>query len=329
VKKEEVLAAIANVADVQPRVIDSATPRVTFIGEGNTQLAIKPSSGSRSIPLSAEGSKNLLRMVGMTDKMRTDLSGGTFQKAASELLAKKGQFTVLTKEGVGVDFLGGKHFQTVEPERALRTMEQVGIQDFHRVYTQERAVVVQALGDRVEPVVKGDRVQAGASVTFSPVGTIAPLVQSFSVVLACTNGMTMQEVEESFTFTGGDGGSRDPNGFWEWFRKELRAAYGSIDVQTRHFREMREHHIAPKDRAGALEGVIRQSHLPEGLAEAVRARALEQPPRNAWDLMNLVTWGTTHATDDYQVVRRSHKAMSTFAHNVAVHKVCPICRSSN
>ena len=317
-------------ADVTPRVIDSANPRVTFIGEGNQQqLAIKPSSGSRSIPLSAEGSKSFLHMVGMTDKLRTDLSGGTFQKAASELLVKKGQFTVLTKEGVGVDFLGGKHYQPVDVERALRAMEHTGITDFHRAFAHERSVVIQAVGDRIEPVVKGDRVQAGASVTFSPIGTVAPLVQSFSVVLACSNGMTMEEVTETFTYTGDSGGGRDPNGFWNWFGKQLRSAYGSIDAQTRHFREMREHAIAPKDRAGALEGVLRQSRLPEGVAEAVRAHALEQPPRNAWDLMNLVTWGTSHATDDYQVVRRSNQAMSTFAHNVAVHKVCPVCRSKN
>lgn len=311
--------------------MDSPNPRVTFIGEDNAQLAIKPSSGARSIPLSVDGSKNLIALVGMSAKMRTDLSGGTFLKASSELLAKRGRFTVLTKDGVGVDVMGGKHHYAVEPDRALRTMEQVGLVDFHRVYTRnDRSVVIQTLGDRIEPVTKakGDRVQAGASLIMSPIGTVVPSVQSFSMVIACTNGMTMEEVDETFSFADG-GGSNNPNGFWDWLRRNLRKAQDSIGIQTQHFREMQAHRIGPNERAAALEGMIRQSHLPDDLGEAVRARALAHPPTNAWELMNLITWGTTHATSDYDVVRKSQKAMSQFAHNVAVHKVCPLCSSQN
>jgi hypothetical protein len=325
VKKEEVLSQIATISDVTPKVVDSANPRVTFIGDG-AQLALKPSTGARSIPLSVEGSKNLIALVGMTNKMRTDLSGGTFQKAASELLAKHGRFTVLTKDGIGVDVLGGKHHYPVEPERALRSIESAGM-NFHRVYTKhDRSVVIQTLGDRIEQVTrtKGDRVQAGAAVIFSPIGTVIPAVQSFSMVIACTNGLTMEEVSESFKFSDG-GGSSNPNGFWDWFRKNLRKAMDSIGIQTQHFRELQAHRIAPNDRPGALEGVLQQAHLPDDLEDLVRARALAHPPENAWEMLNLITYATSHATTDYDIVRRSNKAMSTFAHNVAVHKVCPLC----
>jgi hypothetical protein len=157
---------------------------------------------------------------------------------------------------------------------------------------------------------------------------VIPEVQSFSMVVFCSNGCAMEEVDESFRFSDG-GGSENPNGFWDWFRKNLHKAMDSIGLQTQHFRAMQEHKIAPKDRAGALEGIIRQAHLPDELSEAVRHHALGQPPENAWDLMNLITWGTTHGTDDYAVVRRGHKAMSAFAHNVAVHKVCPLCNTQN
>lgn len=328
-KQEEVLSQIAKIADVTPKVVDSANPRVTFIGDG-AQLALKPSTGARSIPLSVEGSKNLIALVGMSSKMRTDLSGGTFQKAASELLAKHGRFTVLTKDGIGVDVLGGKHHYPVEPERALRAIEQAGM-SFHRVYTKDdRSVVIQTLGDRIEQVTKakGDRVQAGAAVLFSPIGTIIPQVQSFSMVLACTNGLTMEEVNESFKFSDG-GGSSNPNGFWDWFRKNLRKAADSIGIQTQHFREMQSHRIAPNDRPGALEGILQQAHLPDDLEELVRARALAQPPQNAWEMMNLITYATSHGTNDYAIVQRSNKGMSQFAHRVAVHKECPLCHHRN
>ena len=267
----------------------------------------------------------------MNNKMRTDLSTGTFQKAATELLGKHGRFTVLTKDGVGVDVIGGKHHFAVDPDRALRTMERVGIGDFHRVYLQnDRSAVVQAVGDRIETVTraKGDRVQAGASVIFSPLGIIQPVVQSFSRVVICSNGATMEEVEESFAFNSG-GGRNNDGGFWDWFQANLRKAVDSISLQTQHFREMAEHKFAPKDRAAALEGIIREAHLPDELGEVVRHRALASPPQNAWELMNLVTWGTSHATNDYAVVRRAHKSLSRFAHNVSVHKVCPLCHSQN
>lgn len=329
-KREEVLSRIATVSDVTPKVVDSANPRVTFIGSDNAQLAIKPSSGARSIPLSVEGSKSLISLVGMTAKMRTDLTGPTFQKAASELLTKRGRFTVLTKDGVGLEILGGKHHYPVEPDRALRSIEQVGM-NFHRVYTRDdRSVVIQTLGERIESVTKakGDRVQAGATVIFSPLGTVIPQVQSFCMVVFCSNGCAMEEVSESFSFADG-GGSQNPDGFWEWFRKNLRKAADSIGIQTQHFREMQGHRINPNERPAALEGILQQAHLPDDMEKLVRARALAQPPENAWEMMNLITYATTHATDDYEVVRKSNKAMSTFAHNVAVHKVCPLCRSQN
>lgn len=247
------------------------------------------------------------------------------------MLVKQGQFTVLTKDNVGVDFLTGRRHTVVDADRALRTMERVGIRDFHRVYpdTQARSLTLQAVGDRVESVVKGDRVQAGVSVAFSPIGTVETKISSFSLVLACTNGMTLMEAEQEYTYTGGNGGGQDANGFWEWFQGNLRRAYDGITVQTQRFREMREHRISPNERAAALEGMLRQSHISGELAEAIRGRALAAPPHNAWELMNLVTWGTTHATQDYQVVRRSHRALSDFTRNVAVHKVCPLCNSQN
>ncbi len=266
----------------------------------------------------------------MNNKMRTDLSTGTFQRAATELLGKHGRFTVLTKDGVGVDVIGGKHHFAVDPDRALRTMERVGVSDFHRVYLQnDRSAVVQAVGDRIEQVTraKGDRVQAGATVIFSPIGIVQPAVQSFSRVVVCSNGMTMEEIEETFAFN--SGGRNNDGGFWDWLQANLRKAVDSIPVQTQHFREMAEHKIAAKDRASALDGMIREAHLPDEVAEAVRGHALAAPPESAWELMNLITWGTSHATNDYAVVRRAHRAMSHFAHNVSIHKRCPLCHSQN
>jgi hypothetical protein len=324
--KEEVMQSIGRVADLKPRVVDSATPRVVMIG--TEQLAIKPSSGSKSIPLSNAGSDSLMHLVGMSNKMRKDLSGGTFLKAASELLAAQGQFVVLTKDDIGHDFVGGKHYHAVDPERALRTMESLEITNYHRCYplAEKRAVVIEAVGPRIESVVVGDRVQAGVQVSFSPFGVIAPAVSSFSLRLVCTNGAAIQEIEDTFKDTGG---SRDANGFWDWFRKNVKTAYNEIGPMTERFKGMRDHRITPKDRAGAIEGIIRQGHLEE-LSEAIHARALQEPPHNAWDLLNLVTWAGTHASGgDYQLVRRANKAATTFSTNVSVHRVCPLCNSQN
>ena len=325
--KDEVMKSIGRIADVKPRVVDSANPRVVMIGE--EQLGVKPSSGSKSIPLSEAGSENLLHLVGMTKKMRKDLSGGTFLKAASELLSAQGQFVVLTHDNIGVDFLGGKHYHAVDPERALRTMESLEITNYHRCYplAEKRAVVIEAVGPRIESVVVGDRVQAGVQVQFSPFGVIAPAISSFSLRLVCTNGAAIQDIED--TFKADSGGSRDANGFWDWFRKTARQAYNDIGPLTEKYRQMRDHRITPKDRAGAIEGIIREGHLEE-LSEAIHARALQEPPHNAYDLLNLVTWAGTHASGgDYQLVRRANKAATAFSTNVSVHKVCPLCNSQN
>ena len=81
---------------------------------------------------------------------------------------------------------------------------------------------------------RGDLIQAGAQVTFSLIGTVDPLVQSYVVCLACTNGMTSNTVIREFHFSGGGEGDN----IWQWFRRSVRAACGSLDRIVVRYRQM-------------------------------------------------------------------------------------------
>ena len=297
-------------------------PRDARIIAGEETLAIRSGRG-HSIALAPEGIESLLAYTGISESLAKNLTPQTFAKAATEVLDHKRQGTLLVKEGQVVE-LTRSQYPAMDPERTLKTIEKrVDGADFHRILElPKHGIQLESVGVEERAVAKGDLVRAGALVQLSPFGTIQPLVQSYALRLICTNGATDMEVERRFSY--GEGGEGDD--VWQWFRRSISAAYKSIDRVSQRWQAMRQERIAPDQRASILEALLRESGLDRQVASAVRARALEQPPTNAWEMMNLITWASSHATDGGQAVYRAQLTAGRFAHEETHSQLCPTCR---
>jgi hypothetical protein len=157
-------------------------------------------------------------------------------------------------------------------------------------------------------------------VNFSPVNTIKPLVQSYVLRLACTNGATSKTVLAEFT--GGEG-----DDVWQWFRQSVRAAYQSLGAVINRYREMIQERIPADQRAAMLEELLRQAGITGKEAEAVRAQAIQDPPRNTYDMMNLITWASSHIIQSPERIQRALKASATFTSESQHATICPLCQT--
>ncbi len=119
--------------------------------------------------------------------MPTFLVANYYTSAAlSELLNRQEKYGLVLKDGKVTAMVPYKQREPLGTERVLQNIERaMPVQDYNRVLTlPDHAVSIEAVGEHTEPVVRGDLVQAGVRVMFSPLGTLAPLVQSFALRLA-------------------------------------------------------------------------------------------------------------------------------------------------
>jgi len=168
-------------------------------------------------------------------------------------------------------------------------------------------------------------VQAGVKIDFAPMGTVDPRVQSYAMVLACTNGVTSNTILADFT--GGGGGEGDD--IWQFFRQSIRGAYGAFGQVVEGWRVLRKERIPAGDRASMLEALIRASKMPREAAEAVRAMAIQRPPANAWEMQNLITFASSHLLEEPQHIERAQKVAADFADEERHARTCPLCHRSN
>lgn len=323
-KREEVLERMAPMMDLRMRQVEH-TPRTRVMVRPDAVL-LRPAETGKFLPMTVEGTKSMASYAGMPESLAKQLSPDTFGRVATELLASKGRYAVVMRQGMIVAF--AKHARNaVNPERALRTIEQgIGSRntDYHRVHVLDNAVTLEVVGAQQTAVARGDIVRAGAMVTFSPIGTVLPEVQSFALRLACVNGATSTDVVKEYHY----GGNGDGDEFWEWFRQSVGEAYASIGRIVERYREMRREKIPAGDRALVLEAMIRQASLNKATADAVRAQAIAEPPRTAYDVSNLVTWASSHLLERPAEVRRAQDAAARFADETEHRRLCPVCHRS-
>jgi len=162
-------------------------------------------------------------------------------------------------------------------------------------------------------------VKAGALVRYSPLGTVKPTVQTYVLRLACTNGLTTNDIIKEFTFTG-DGGR-----IWPWLRQSSRAAYNALGKVVERFQAMRAQQISPGDRASILALLLRRGQIHGAAAEVIRAEALAHPPETSYDMMNLIGWASSHIITDAKTVARVHDSMTDFVAQAEHARLCPAC----
>ena len=164
----------------------------------------------------------------------------------------------------------------------------------------------------------------GAMVQFSPIGTIQPHMQAYALRLTCINGMTHNDIIREFHHGGGEG-----DDIWQWFRRSVREAYQAINPIIQRYRGMMDELISTEQRAQVLTAMLREAKISGGAADAVRAMAIENPPENRYEMMNLISYAFSHLLERPDQVRRAQNTAADYAHEHANHLECPLCHRHN
>ena len=287
------------------------------------QVVIRPGSGGHLVPLSEDGVKAMTSFVGLPHTIAGQLSPDLFGRITTELLSRKERYNLLLENGQVQNFGEYRGIRNLPVDRVLSTIEH-GIPhcDYHRVsILGNYSAMIEVVGARQATVHRGDLVQAGAMISFSPISTIKPMIQSYVLRLACTNGVTSKTVLSEFT-GGGEG-----DDVWQWFRQSTRAAYQALGDIVERYRNMIRERIPAEQRAAMLEALLRQAGITGNDAEAVRAQAIQDPPRNTYDMMNLITWATSHIISRPEGIRRALNATAVFTDASEHASVCPLCHA--
>ena len=325
-ERTEVLERLAPIMNTDVRVVEhNPRTRVTVTPD---MITLRPGGGARILEMTKEGAKSMAQFCGLPETVIKGLTPETFGLASTELLSHKERYGVIVKDNAITHFTRPGDYHSVNPERALRAVESaIPHIDFHRVSVlPDFAASLEVVGERRLPVRKGDLVQAGANITFSPIGTIDPMVQSYVLRLACTNGMVSNTILREFRFGDGGGGGEGDD-IWQWFREATKDAYNGLEAIVNRYQQMINDRIPADQRALVLEQILKEAHLGTSDTNAVRALALENPPQNAYDVMNLLTYASSHIVERPDAVRRTQLAVAGFTNEDTHRSLCPVCHT--
>ncbi len=327
--KTAVLEQIGDLGNLKARVINGDFRVKHSQAEGT--FSIKPSPHGKPLMVLPSGVESVLRFAGIGDKLSGRLSSSTLAGVVEESLKgmKDGAFSALTDNGNIIDLAPARDYRTVDSERVLDNIAR-GIKDdveFNRVLKlPNHTVQVQTLGVEERAVAVDDIVRAGTLTQWSPIGVTAPLVQAFDVRLVCTNGMTHMDVLEEFAFVGSGGGGEGDN-IWQWFRQASRRAYQAIGPVTERYQQLMAEEVTAEDRAAVINALLKSMRANKEVTDAVNARALEAPPTNSWEVLNLGTWATTHAMVEPAHILRGQRALTEYVNEDTHSRTCPTCNT--
>lgn len=319
--RTEVLDRIQPIMDLSLRTIDHLP--ATRVEVHPDMVTLRPGRGGRIMEMGEEGVRSMSQYIEMPQNLTKRLTTATLGRVATELLEEKGRYDVLIREGQVVAFADPHVHRTLNPDRVLRTIDSAirGEVDYHRVMLMaEHTVSLEIVGERNQAVVRGDLVRAGAMVTFSPIGLTFPTVQSYVQRLACTNGVVSNDVLREFAYGGGEG-----DDVWHFFRQSVRDAYNAVGRMVARWQQMREENIPPEDRAMILEAMLKEAGIGKKEAEAVRALALQNPPRNTYDVVNLISYASSHLLEHPNQIKRAQNAVAVFQDQSSHARICPLC----
>ena len=320
----EVLERMEPILNTQVRTMEH-NPRTRVVVTPD-MVTLRPGSGQHHLEMTKGGVQSMANFVGLPWNLAAKLHPNTFGAVATELLARKQRYALMIKEGAVTAMGKPTEYRSLSPARVLSAIEG-GIKgiEYHRVLILENFVVcLELIGERREPVVRGDLIQAGAQVSFSPIGTVDPIVQSYALRLVCTNGMTSNTILREFHY-GGDGGEGDD--IWQWFRRSSKEAYDSLDRIVARYRQMADEQIPADQRAMMLEAMLRDAKITGSDANAIRAMAIENPPQTSYDMMNLLSNATSHLLEDAMRVRRAQNTVASFTSEEEHARLCPVCHT--
>ena len=326
-KANEVLDHLKDVRSVTAKVVEREP--ATKIVVTPDMVTMRPGKGKRLLEVGKEGVKDLFQFLHMPPDMVGKIMPGTCGQVANDLLGHKERVELLMKDGKIIGFRAPHAGHSMSPERVLESIEKVVEKpDYHKVAVDGQNVNLEIVGIDKATVTRGDVVRAGALVKFSPLGISNPSVQSFVMRLVCTNGMTSSTVLREYSFGGGRGGDDKKDGLWSWFRKGLKEAYGSYSKVVERYQQMIKDEIPEAERAMMLEAMIKEAGLKDEAAATVRTMAIDTPIRNSYDILNLITYATSHILEDPKQIHRARRATEVFQDNDSHALFCPVCRKA-
>lgn len=324
--RTEVLEKMEPILNTQVRVMEH-NPRTRVVVTPD-EVVLRPGGGQRHLEMTTAGVQSLANFIGLPTNLAAKLRPETFGAVATELLGRNNRYALMLKDGAITSVAKPTEYRSLNPTRVLSAVEG-GIRgiEYHRVLLLDNFVVsLELIGERREPVVAGDLIQAGANVMFSPIGTVDPLVQSYALRLTCTNGATHRTVLREFHYGGGGGGGEGDD-IWQWFRRSAQEAYNSLNRIVEQYRRMMDEQIPADQRAMVLEAMLREAKITGTDANAIRALAIEEPPQNSYEMMNLMTRASSHLLEDPRRVRRAQAAVQSYTSETEHARVCPVCHA--
>jgi hypothetical protein len=110
---------------------------------------------------------------------------------------------------------------------------------------------------------------------------------------------------------------------WQWFRASVKRAYNSFNQVVGQWKKLQGENIPSADRARMPATLLKKAQITSEIAEAVMA--VENPPRNAWDGHNLITYALSHLLTAPRQVDRTQRAAAGFADEATHAESCPLC----
>jgi len=323
--RTEVLERMDPVLDTQVRQIEHRP--LTRVVVTPDMVTFRPGGGQHHMEMTKAGVESMTKYIGLPWNIAANLRPETFGHVATELLGRKNRYALVTKDGAITGLAKPGEFHNLNANRVLQTIEgAIRSVEFHRVLILDNYVVsLEVIGEKREAVSRGDLIQAGANISFSPLGTVDPMVQSYVLRLSCTNGATSNTILREFHYGGGGGGEGDD--IWQWFRNSTRSAYNALDRIVARYRAMMNEQIPAGDRAAMLEAMLREARISGEDANAIRALAIENPPQTSYDVMNLITQATSHIIEDPRRVRRAQLTVASYTSDQEHARVCPVCHA--
>jgi hypothetical protein len=169
----------------------------------------------------------------------------------------------------------------------------------------------------------GDPFRAGVHIGFNQMGMTSPVIEPYLLRLVCRNGAIHAEyLHEEWGRGFGEGDE-----LWQWFRDGFVQSDLAVNNVMTKYSEMIGQTIEAGDRSAVVEGYIRNARLGGDDANAMRAQAINEPPRNQYDLFNMATATATHRRNKSlsEMLKQQRRA----AGNVGTHHhqgYCPTCK---
>ena len=320
--RTELLQELAPIMNLQyEEVADRFAIHVT--GQKEVTLLDDRMDTTPRLTFSEGGVSTLIQYAGLPRKLLERLDSDTLTEALNQLLRFQPSAALLTQGDEVVNVIAHRTHRSTPVERVIEVIETaIPEADYARpVFLPGHAVQIEVVGVEERAVAVGDLVRAGAVIRFSPLGTTNVEVQGYVRRLACTNGMLTNDLVRSYTLRE----SADDH-FWHWLSVLVGDAYGTVDLAVGRYQALRREVLTPTERAQVLAGLLDRAKLGTHGVEAVHAQMLEESVDTAYDVLNLVTWASSHAITDPRRILRAQQAAADFTDQGMHERICAVCR---